>query len=236
MVPTIPWMRQKFAEYNQRYFGGKLPTPEFAVTRLPGQWGKYAINDARYDKATRRVVSVQSAGVLYLTNAYSRNENSVISTLLHEMVHEYVYLILRVYPRDAHGQIFMNVAKNIIADGWNIEAETYETKEDVKDNGQNIEHNIICVINKSSGELYKWWICKATAENMQQVKATATKLKNVTSINFYEVASNALAHVESNPSTLFGWGGMTYQEAIGNLIDYCGASPNDFSPNVMKKI
>ena len=235
MVPTVAWMRQKFAEYNEKYFGGELSTPKLIATKLDGVWGKYTLSSGRFDKRTRRVLSFRDFGELYLTTTYSRDEKAVISTLLHEMVHMYLYTIVRIYPTNQHGREFMNAAKNIIADGWNIEAETIQTNSDVENNGE-AGTCIIFIIKKDQGQDYKWWICKADENNMQAFEASARKISGVTSTAFFQVKTNALEHVKSDPNTLFGWGGMSYWETVRKMADYCGADPADFNANTMKKI
>ena len=71
---------------------------------------------------------------------------------------------------------------------------------------------------------------------MQAFTAAASRLQGVTATGFYQVKTNALEHVKSDPNTLFGWGGMTYWEAVGKMARYCGADQADFNANTMKKI
>ena len=199
MIPTIPWMRQKFAEYNQKYFGGQLPIPTFNVQNLNGMWGLYDLN-GNFDKRSRKITRTYDNGKLILTNAYSRNEKDVISTLLHEMCHEYVNLVMGLYPVDKHGREFMTAAQNLIADGWNMEAETVETDTDVYGGkNENVEESFLCIIT------------------------TAMRIKGVQSVKFYVLQNNEiLMHVQSNPQTLFGWGGMTVEEMLNNVAKYVG--------------
>ena len=216
-------MRQKFAEYNQKYFGGQLPIPTFNVQNLNGMWGLYDLN-GNFDKRSRKITKTYDNGKLILTNAYSRNEKDVISTLLHEMCHEYVNLVMGLYPVDKHGREFMTAAQNLIADGWNMEAETVETDTDVYGGkNENVEESFLCIITKPQGTDYKYWACKATKQNMQQVKSTAMRIQGVQSVKFYVLQNNEiLMHVQSNPQTLFGWGGMTVEEMLNNVAKYVG--------------
>ena len=93
MVPTIPWLKTKFAEYNQKFFGNKLPVPYFSIEALSNEWGKYRAN-AEYSKITRRVTKIENSGTIILTNQFSRAENAVCSTLLHEMCHYFNVLFM----------------------------------------------------------------------------------------------------------------------------------------------
>ena len=235
MIPTVPWMRQKFAEYNQKYFGGQLPTPQFAVEGLSGLWGAYDL-DARYNLRTLKITKVNGNGKITLTNRYSRDENAVISTLLHEMCHEYVYLVMGICPQNKHGKEFMSIAQRINADGWKISSETIRTDTDTEGKNQQYDAAILCIIKKPEGTDYKWWICKCEKGNIQQFNSTAKKIDGVSSVAFYEVDCPELEHVKSDPSTLFGWGGMSYLDAITRMAEYCGTSPTDFYGSNLRQI
>lgn len=229
-------MRQKFAEFNRQYFGGQLPIPQFSVTAMEDEWGRYTLG-AQYDKKTRRVINPNGlTGKLLLTNAYSRNEKAVEATLIHEMAHEYVYLVMGIYPKDIHGREFMTAARNAIADGWNVEAETVETDEDIYGGQDEQENSILCIIKKPAGENYKWWICKCDKNNMQQFKSAASKIQGVTNVMFYQIPSAALAHVKSDPASLFGWGGMSYGEVVKKMANYCGVSTSEFDGKKMTMV
>ena len=227
MVPTIPWMRQNFNIYNQKYFGGKLPIPQFSLDAPDGMWGCYDV-DANFDTRTRKITRVGNTGTLSLTNKYSRPEQSVISTMLHEMVHEYLYLVLKIYPKDKHGKEFMSVAQPINADGWKIESETFETDDDtaVDDAPQT---SVICVIRRQNSPDINWWVCKADISQIDAMKRAARTINGVTAVAFYECNTSCLEHLRSNPAELSGWGGKTYKEAITAMAKYCGVSPSVFS-------
>ena len=255
MIPTVAWMRQKFAEYNRKYFGGRIPMPAFKVCNLGNQWGNYDPNtDVNLFGKLIWDKNSNNHGIISLTNAASRTEKAVICTFLHEMCHAYVATVMGIWPRDQHGAAFMTAATNVTADGWVMEANTAETADDVfggKD--ENEETSIVlCVIFKPQGDAYKYWVCKATEDTMAQFKATASKLQGVEQIAFFkkdfsagmngqqegfnEQTHNPFTHVQSDPNTLFGWGGKTYEEALGHMARYCGVRAADFSFRNMQKI
>lgn len=229
MVPTVAWMRQKFAEYNAKYFGNKLPIPEFKVEQMTREFGRFYL-DARYNKSTRRIISANGNGILYLTSQYSRNENAVISTLLHEMTHEYIYLVMGIYPRNQHGQEFMSIARKINEDGWNIGNGIELTSDDIENNGRASQsESIIFVISTPNRKDFKWWICKADIGRVAEFASAANKIDGVTEMGLFKCKSGALEHVECEPSTLFGWGGYTYAEAVTKMARYCGENPEVFN-------
>ena len=224
MVPTIPWVRSKFDTYNKKYFGGRLPTPEFKICPLGGEWGRYDLN-ARYYKGNRKIFEVKGTGTLSLTSDFDRTENAIVNTLLHEMIHEYVYLILRVYPKDEHGEEFMNIANKINADGWEVEEVTFMTD---TDKNASIQNSIVLIISKPRGTDYKYWLCPVDPSQIEQFRATASKIPGI-KFDFYELGSPCLRGQPSDPSTLLGWRGMSYVEMIDQICKDTGANKSDFN-------
>lgn len=229
MVPTVPWIKQKFAEFNRKYFGGKLPTPRFALEPMANAWGKYDINGASFSMVTRRIINLKQLlqngnyGIITLTNQYSRNEVAVCNTLLHEMCHMYVYLVMGVYPKDIHGKEFASLANNIKGFG-DIVAENPFTDDDVEGGTNGDNGCILGVIEFQGRNDVKWWVCRVNPNELNTFYAKARGLKDVKAVNFYDCESNALYHVESGTKNFFGWGGMVYRMVAQNIANYCGES------------
>jgi hypothetical protein len=130
MIPTPQWMQKNFALFNQKYFGNVLIPPKFIVTNLNNMWGYYKFN-GEYNVLTRNVTNIPNPGIIYLTNKYSREEKNVQNTLLHEMVHVYIYTILKKYPLQQHGNYFKRIANKLNALGWNISERNDLTDTDI---------------------------------------------------------------------------------------------------------
>ena len=131
MIPTISWMRQTFDFYNKKYFNGSLPIPIFNIGCKYGCWGTYeACFD--YSRLTRKIRGNISTGTLSLSSKYSRTEWSWTNTVIHEMIHAYIYHILKKYPRSQHGEEFMTIANRIDRDGWNVGGPDYITNTDLE--------------------------------------------------------------------------------------------------------
>lgn len=124
MVPTIEWIRKNFAIFNQKYFNNSIPVPRFSVNSCPPDlW-------ACYDSAT---------DTLSITQKYLRPEKYVKEALLHEMIHMYIIKVKGITPRfGGHGPMFLAKAALINADGWNVEAVTDMTEDDVLYKGERI--------------------------------------------------------------------------------------------------
>ena len=238
MVPTVAWMRQKFVELNKKYFGGKIPMPTFRVAPLKGQWGKFTfIPEIKFDKYRRLQRDERNTGVLFLTSSYSRNEKSLIATLIHEMGHAYVSLVMNLWPENLHGKEFMQATSLARKDGWNINSETMETETDVYGGkNENAEESYLCIFTKPQGKDYKFWACKATKQNAREMRNVIGRIVGVNSIVFFPLPDNeALLHVKSDPKTLLGWGAMTLQELVSKVSNYVGVNPNVIYGQMNKK-
>lgn len=126
MVPTSEWMAQKFNIFNKKYFNGLLEQPKFIVGCPSGYWG-YLTYKADFNRITRKIGKRHEVPELMLTNKYDRTVKDVSNTLIHEMIHLYIYSILKKYPIRQHGNEFQQLANKINADGWEI-SETNELK------------------------------------------------------------------------------------------------------------
>lgn len=141
MIPTVEWMANKFKYFNSEFFEGKLQAPKFVVGCDYGQWG-YLEYRANYNKLTRNITKVLSQPVLKLTNAYDRDEKDVESTLLHEMIHLYVYEVEKTYPVMQHKcSGFIKMANKIKSKGYTIEEKTNKKPTDIPVNSINKQGN-----------------------------------------------------------------------------------------------
>jgi hypothetical protein len=71
-------LKRMHSEYNQMYFGGRLSMPDFKFINAKRPFGRF-----RADKKTSEI------GI----SAYQKDwsEEFLIDTLIHEMIHQYVY-------------------------------------------------------------------------------------------------------------------------------------------------
>lgn len=122
MIPTTEWMASNFAIFNKRYFDNKLKTPKFVVGCDEGCLGQFYGN-FEYNIISRKVFNIKR-NTLYLTDEYDRREKDVLSTLLHEMIHAYIWTVSKVCPINDHDWRFKKWANKINKDGWSVAPET----------------------------------------------------------------------------------------------------------------
>lgn len=243
MVPTQEWMNQKFDEYNLKYFAGVLPKPELIVssdcTSDDGDcFGYYDLSDCKYNTRNRGIMQLNSNGIICLSNRYDRSELDWTNTLLHEMCHAYVNLVMYVYPRDPHGKEFQSAARKMNADGWNItESSEMNGATNFSNQQPNSQGGILCVLNENTEKGYPpIWLCRAEENNIQEFKNVASNLQDITGIEFYRTKSQKLLNIPSNPNNLYGLGGETYQDAINKLCNAIGEDPSLFQNNAIERI
>lgn len=246
MRPTVDWLKRAFVVYNRQYFGGKLPMPKFEVSDKctfsnngveDDAFGYYMPN-ARYNLSTRRVTRILDSGTICLTTKWSRDVNDVIGTLLHEMAHMYVYLVMRVYPYDIHGKEFMSVASRLAEDGWDVVSNDLKDSDKIDADDEENTNNtrILCLISKPKGKNYKYWCCICDKNTSNQVYLLANKIPGVTSVKFYQCNSKNLEFYKMNPMKLNGFGGMTLQDITKAMSNYFGEDPSLFDFNKAKKL
>ena len=82
MQVNVELLKEWFADFNVRYFGGSLPVPAFAVGRSRTQLGCMSC------KVRRRMFSKSYTDyTIRLSNYYDADERHFKNVLLHEMIH-----------------------------------------------------------------------------------------------------------------------------------------------------
>lgn len=92
-------LKRRFDEYNEKYFDGVLPPCKLFVTK-----SKYGCPAwiSKYKKVNNKI---------YIANdVYWTDENLKLS-LIHEMVHHYVWEIMNLNPFFTHGRAFRKVCR-----------------------------------------------------------------------------------------------------------------------------
>lgn len=136
MIPSEGALKSAFDFYNQKYFDGKLPTPLFDLKNCPSNMlGYFEPNDLFKNKNGKVIKVGNPCGTLGITTRFSRAKKSILNTLLHEMVHMYVFFIIGWAPIQEHGPLFQKKAAELNADGWNIMAENELEDTDMENDG-----------------------------------------------------------------------------------------------------
>lgn len=223
MKPTVPWMQENFDFLNEKYFGGKLRHPKFGIMFGRKNWGYYMPN-GNYNRWTREFYQ-EGTGNMYLNGNFSRSEHSLQETLLHEMIHMYINTVMKIYPRDPHGDEFQNFAFKFNQDGWNISEETEMIETDI--DGDDVPENnseednkmyVLCVLEQPSHSVCKYWAFKAEEQSIDRFIATCKALKNkgATKLSIYNCNLKQFNNLPSSSEKLLGIGA----DDINTLFSY----------------
>ena len=91
MQASLDFLYAKFDEYNKRCFGGRLKRPKIVVSNAKRQLGLFM--------ASRPTPTIK------VSNYYDRTEEEYVDTLVHEMIHYYIYTD-GIRDTGPHGPLF----------------------------------------------------------------------------------------------------------------------------------
>ena len=138
MQVTIEWIEQKFNLFNKDYFEGKLPVPEFRVSKNRSRFGAFIIGHLR-----KRNVSPTKSDIIEISVFMDREEHVFENTLIHELIHMYVYLN-NMLDKTSHGPNFRLMMKKINSHGKHeVKISVKQTREDFYNSLQERKNFII---------------------------------------------------------------------------------------------
>lgn len=167
---TETYIKRRYAAFNNKYFGGELPTIPVRLSKSKNAAGCYHyVWRGRGNAPT--IVSEELCVSIFMM----RDENTFCNTLLHEMIHVYQVHILKLnleYMKRwafAHGSTFTNKAEEISKFGWNINVKvTKEESEAAVASSEQINklkrsgrilmfigNNLLCCIERDKVSYYK---------------------------------------------------------------------------------
>ena len=114
MQASVVLLKEWFTAFNDIYFAGRLPVPDFAMGMSRTWLGSLTW------KFRRRIFGMEPYGyVIRVSNYYDISEADFKSVLLHEMIHLHI-VSGRMKDTSPHGRLFREQMRRINADGWNI--------------------------------------------------------------------------------------------------------------------
>lgn len=121
MELTIKYMEENFELYNKKYFNGVLKKPHFRIINTRRRLGSMSRIHERY--------------IISISKYYDRDKFQYDNTLIHEMIHLYIYQ-QNIIDNGPHGRIFKAECARINKDGWNLSRTTstlgWKVAEDAK--------------------------------------------------------------------------------------------------------
>lgn len=103
---TKNMIEEKFKKFNELYFDGKLETPEFRLLwNKDGLFGKFKVYK-------RPIICVNASA--------DWSERDFDDIVVHEMIHYYIYSVLKRDPFFSHGLLFRKVRRDIAKKGIKV--------------------------------------------------------------------------------------------------------------------
>lgn len=109
MIPTIPFIKRKFDEYNRLMFGGKLPDIPIKLSNAKSFLGVCSYKKKRVG-ITGKTVNYDFA--LRINTRIDLPQNVVEDTIIHEMIHYYI-AYNQIKDTSAHGELFRSMMQDI---------------------------------------------------------------------------------------------------------------------------
>ena len=108
MKPTLQYVQDKFREYNQQYFNGKLPELPIELSDAKG-----FIGVCRYKKRELEDGNVELYDFrLSINTRIDLPEEEIEDTIIHEMIHYFIG-INRLEDSSSHGPMFQHLMNSI---------------------------------------------------------------------------------------------------------------------------
>lgn len=108
MKATIPYVKEKFGEFNELFFGGELPEIPVGVSDAKGFIGVCRYKRRRRPDGTWERYDFR----LSINTRIDLPEQEVEDTIIHEMIHYYIG-VNQLRDTSAHGEVFRRMMKEI---------------------------------------------------------------------------------------------------------------------------
>lgn len=104
---TNAMLRDIFAECNQKYFGGTIPRCDIRFMEKSTKLGEFYVSFNGWKPHIRINCDPSAVGLKVWPEWFLRE------TVLHEMVHAYITLVLKEHDSHPHGKIFHRVVRQL---------------------------------------------------------------------------------------------------------------------------
>lgn len=116
---TIEWLKQRFCRFNDLYFSGSLPEPQFRLTNTKSMLGTY-----RQEKVYHPILKPHIRHIISISLYFQRTPNEYENTLLHEMIHYYINYH-KIKDTSTHGEVFRSIMEQLNREhGWDLSIST----------------------------------------------------------------------------------------------------------------
>lgn len=109
MIATLPYIEQRFREYNERIFLGRLSVPKFELSRARTFLGQYVQRPAH--DLTGLLTGAKN-NLIRISTAYDLTAERLDDVIVHEMIHYYIR-VSGMRDTSPHGRVFRSMMNDI---------------------------------------------------------------------------------------------------------------------------
>lgn len=177
MKPTVEYIKQKFDEYNQLMFEGKLSPLPFKLSSARTFLGQITYYRDKNPDGTWHYRNF----VFKISTLIDMDENIVEDTIIHEMIHYYI-LSNQMQDTGPHGDLFKKIMKDInVRFDRNISIVHQSTKEE-QDRDTEVREHYVCVVRLRTNKMY---IAVVAKNKILQLWDEIPNLPKVAECNWY---------------------------------------------------
>lgn len=177
MIPTLDYVKQKFQEYNEQMFEGKLQPLPFKISSARTFLGEVRFRREKNPDGTWHYYDF----VFVISDKVDMPEDIVQDTIIHEMIHYYI-MSNQMQDNGPHGDIFKSIMKNInVKFNRNISVYHKTTKEDMDNDTEKRQH-LICITRLRGNS---WGITVANKTKLFYLWDEIPKLPRVVECKWY---------------------------------------------------
>ena len=146
MYPTLPYILEKFKQYNALIFQDKLPMLPIRIGHA-----RTSLGGLRYAKRKNLLGKVKYSNFqMVISDYYDLPEREVEDTLIHEMIHYYI-AYHQLHDTSAHGELFHQMMNEINEKFGRHITVSHRSEQSAVDRQERIKAHYICVSELTDG-------------------------------------------------------------------------------------
>lgn len=146
MTPSIPYIKQKFEEYNKLCFEGSLKPITFQLSNARRFLGQISYMRKRNLDGTWYYYQF----VFKISTKFDLPEDTIEDTILHEMIHYYI-LSNQIQDTSTHGVLFKRIMNHLNAKYNRHITISHKATKDEHDKDCEVRQHLVCVTTFKDG-------------------------------------------------------------------------------------
>ena len=177
MKVTIDYVKQKFQEFNELCFEGKLKPLPFRVVAARSFLGEVTYHKEKNPDGTWHYYGF----IFKISTVIDMPENEIDDVILHEMIHYYIFSN-QIQDTSPHGEVFTTMMKDINVRFNRSITVSHKTTKEEQDKDTEVRQHIICSIRLRNNQR---GVTVATKSSVFKLWDEISNNPNVAECNWY---------------------------------------------------